>query len=424
MALGDPGLTLTATDSRIHSVDVLRGGAVIGIILVNIFSFAFPAPLSTYFPTFSPRLSDLAAWGGVYMFGEHSFYPIFSMLFGAGLVLFAARRRGRGQTSAEIATEQTTRLFVLGIIGAIHAYVFWTGDILLLYAVCGYLVWRARAWRPAKLGAAASVIGLLSFIPYAFILVGAYVREGSWPVAPEPSIASPERINEEIALFQSNFQTIVAERARRTLLVHGEQYLFLFGWQTIAMMLAGMAVTKVWIATQSGGQSGPFGNGVLRLRDFPRARAWLLSTGVVIGLGGNLAMLSVREAFQWTSGVARIAPLPGEQIAGFVLSCVYIYTLVGWARTDYLSGIQRRLAAIGRVALSAYLSQTAVASAIFFGYGFGFYGELSYAAVAVLAILHVIALLVIAPAWLARYDRGLAEAIWARATAYIVRIRG
>src|SRR5687767_6329722 len=138
-----------AGSKRIGSIDVLRGVAVLGILLMNIQTFSMVE--SAYMNPAS--YGDLTGINAViYVFGrlfaDQKFMTIFSMLFGAGIVLMAEKAVSNGRRPA---SAHYRRMIVLLAVGVAHAYLLWYGDVLTTYAICGMLVYLVRKWRPAIL---------------------------------------------------------------------------------------------------------------------------------------------------------------------------------------------------------------------------------------------------------------------------------
>ncbi len=134
---------------RIGSLDVLRGFAVLGILTMNIGSFSMPS--ATYQnPTVWGDLTGLnrLVWGLTHVLGDLKFMAIFSMLFGAGMVLMAERREARGGSAWGL---HLPRMAWLLLFGLAHAYALWYGDILVWYAVTGTLLFGFRKLSPRRL---------------------------------------------------------------------------------------------------------------------------------------------------------------------------------------------------------------------------------------------------------------------------------
>src|ERR1043165_5744789 len=141
----NPDGPLDAT-GRIRSLDILRGVAVLGIFAMNIRNFALPLQQfdNPAFPTPPLRTADAWAWGLTNLLFEDKMIAIFSILFGAGIVLMPAR-------SPRPALTHYRRMFWLFVIGLVHAFGLSYGDILNTYAICGAVIYPLRRLRPALL---------------------------------------------------------------------------------------------------------------------------------------------------------------------------------------------------------------------------------------------------------------------------------
>ena len=124
--------------NRIHTLDLLRGFAVLGILIMNITSFS-QISIAYMNPTIGGGLEGHNQYFHAfnYIFADTRFMSIFSILFGAGVVLFTQRIEAKGK---RVNTLHYKRMFWLLVFGLIHAYFIWAGDILVAYAICGCLV--------------------------------------------------------------------------------------------------------------------------------------------------------------------------------------------------------------------------------------------------------------------------------------------
>jgi uncharacterized protein len=139
---------------RIVALDALRGFAILGILIMNIQSFAMIE--AAYFnPTAYGDLTGLNKWVWIlsHMLADQKFMTIFSMLFGAGIILFTTRAEAKGRSALKLHYRRT---FWLLVIGLLHAYLLWTGDILVPYALCALVVVLFRKWSPTML----AIVGL------------------------------------------------------------------------------------------------------------------------------------------------------------------------------------------------------------------------------------------------------------------------
>ena len=182
-ALDEPRLTVTSVISagpvtpkeRIQSIDVLRGVALLGILAMNIQDFSMIG--SAYMnPTAYGDLHGLnyAVWYVCMLFADLKFMSIFSMLFGAGVLLMTSRIEASGRRAGPI---HYRRMGWLALFGCLHGYLLWTGDILFTYAIGGMVAYLARKWRPRTL-----IVSGLLFVSVASVLaVGSYASMPYWP---------------------------------------------------------------------------------------------------------------------------------------------------------------------------------------------------------------------------------------------------
>src|SRR5262249_22289474 len=128
-----------APSERIASLDVLRGFALLGILLMNIGDYALPGGFD-YNPTILGPLSKLNffLWAGRFVLFEGKMRALFSMLFGAGVILLTSRleRRGDAAMAGDIFTRRNMWLTLFGVL---HAYFLWWGDILYFYGMTALL---------------------------------------------------------------------------------------------------------------------------------------------------------------------------------------------------------------------------------------------------------------------------------------------
>ena len=139
----------TFPTERIISIDVLRGVAVLGILIMNIQSFSMIG--AAYInPTAYGDLTGLNKWVWIFshMFDDDKVMSIFSMLFGAGVIIFTSRALDKSRRAGPL---HYRRIFWLFVFGMIHAYLIWYGDILVAYSLCGALVFVFRKLKPKTL---------------------------------------------------------------------------------------------------------------------------------------------------------------------------------------------------------------------------------------------------------------------------------
>ena len=383
---------------RIGAMDILRGAALLGILLMNIEAFAGPLDLS--FTGIDPRWHglDYAADALVYVLVQGKFFLLFSLLFGAGFAVMAERAAQAGRS---FTTMYVRRSIGLLAIGACHAVLVWSGDILLLYAALSFLLLTCRqlpvAWLP--------VMGLLSFgvsvmLSLLFaLLVWAAARTGSSALDSATPMQMAQQIIEgqRLAYGSGSWAQATAQRLEDVRRMLGG--VLITGPEVFGMFLIG-----AWFA-RSGALARPGA--------FPRLYARLRWLALPLGL-----LLMVVSAL-WLPYMApgRFTTTTGLAYAlAAVASLLMCLGYLGWI--VHLQRALPVLAAPGRMALSNYLLQSLVCTGIFYGYGLGHFEALPRAGQLVFAMGLFALQVALSHVWLARFRFGPVEWGW-RALTYL-----
>ena len=383
--------------NRILTLDVLRGFALFGILLMNIQFFAMPEAAYSIPAVFGDLTgTNLGVWWFSYLFADQKFMTLFSMLFGAGIVLMTSKAERQGGHSLRL---HYRRMFWLMIIGLVHGYLLWSGDVLVLYAICGFVIYWFRRWSPKwllLLGVIVFAIGpLISFaggasMQYAPPEVRAELVADFWP--------SQEVLDTEIEAYRSGWLGQMAARVPMTVELQTTALFFWGFWRAGGLMLMGMAFFK-W--------------GIFSGERRNRFYLVLIFMGLLIGLpvvgwGGYQNF-----AHDWDPIYARLGM--GYQFnywASLFVSLGYVGVIVLWLHTDRLSWLQQALGSVGRMALTNYLLQTIIATFIFYGHGFGLFATVSRSE-QMLIVLGIWAFeLILSPLWLRHFRFGPAEWLW------------
>lgn len=404
---------------RVLAVDVLRGFALLGILTMNIAVFAWPFAGGD-----DPRYSggddpaNRAAWMVNQMVFAAKMMSLFSMLFGAGLVLMGDRAAQRGASIRGVYYRRTLWLLVIGLI---HGYLIWFGDILFFYAACGLLLYLFRRLSPGwliGLGVTILLIGsalLLGFTLFvglteqAALQVQANRAEGIKSEAWQTGLAkawdeglrefvrpSEQEINREIAIYRGSYADILAHRVPMLFFFHIVGLVLMMFWMVAGRMLLGM--------------------GLMKLGVFSAERSWrfyqLLALlgygiGVPLTLFGSLDLM--RHDFEaihapWGSLCFYLGTVPTALGHSAVLMLI--------CKAGALPWLTAPLAAVGRMALTNYLMQSLICTTLFYGYGFGLFGRLDRVALWGVVIAVWALQLVISPLWLKYFRYGPAEWLW------------
>ena len=380
------------TRSRIAALDALRGAALFGILLINIQSFQGPeggleaAGEAAYSAAERTAVTVLTA------LVQMKFIGAFAFLFGLGLALQGARVDARGGRSGPLLTR---RLLVLAVIGALHAVLIWSGDILFTYAVIGLLALPLRRSPPrALLGAAAGAYAVALAILAANVAV-TLLLAGDGGAATDATTSARGAAE---AYASGDYGAMLAQRLDE--LGRTALSLVVNGPWVFAMIAAGMATVRAGI-----------------LDHLEDRRPWLRRVATV-GLGAGLP-LNVLAALALDADPSALSAIgAAAQLLLFagapVLTAGYLAGGALWFLDHPDHALTRALSAVGRMALTNYLLQSVIATALF--YGAGLYGDLGLLGALALCPLIYAANVGFSLAWLARFPQGPLEALWRRLT--------
>jgi uncharacterized protein len=388
------------TDRQI-SLDVLRGAAVLGILVMNIQSFSMV--LAAYFNPVAlgpPSPADFAVWSATHLFADQKFMTIFSMLFGAGLVLLTRRVETRGGRPAVVHYRRMAGLLLFGLL---HAYLLWYGDILVTYALCGALVYPARTLKPRGL----LIAGLLMASVASFLAIGASLTMESWPAEDTEMVRrvyqpDADHIARETAAFRGGWSEQFPVRAAYTRdYLMFELWIFSV-WRVTGMMLFGMALLKLGILTGE------------RPRRF---YAGLAAAGFGLGLPLIAWGVTRNIAANWSLQHAFFAGAQWNYWGSMLVALGWIGLVITLWQSGRVRELVSRLAAVGRMAFSCYIFETLICTTIFYGHGFGLFGRVTRPEQVAICVAIWTLLLLIAPVWLRHFQFGPLEWVW-RALTY------
>lgn len=382
---------------RVAVIDMLRGAALFGILLIHVATFARPgAPPGL---GYSGNLLDELILAGLLTFIEAKFFCLFALLFG---VSFAIQRDSAARRGAPFAPLFRRRLLILGLIGLAHIILVWDGDILLLYAAAGLLLIPARDGPPARLlrRAAALLAVPLAVVSLAF---------GGLLLARlhEPSAA---RIEAAEARFERDFAAsraaVVARYASDDALAAAAGRVRGYVANLPLLLVRAPAVLAMFLLGFVVGRRGVLADLEGHLPLLRRARAWGLGLGLP-------ASLLVTLAYNVLPPFAAFTALGLNQLfAGPVLAVGYAATFALAARHARPARALAPLAAYGRTALSVYLLQSILCGLLFYGVGLGLVLAVSPGQALALAVALNAALIAASGLWLRHFRYGPVEWAW------------
>lgn len=425
-----------ATNDRLRGIDIARGIALLGILLVNVRFFfaplAFAIDPTIELPGIKPSQADLVAWSFVEIFCSFKFISLFSILFGFGLAMQAERAAAAGESRW---SSGLRRLAVLLAIGLVHGLFVWYGDILTLYALLGVVVVLCARLSPRAVLIAAVLVGCISLLA----TTGAAFMQ--WLIASFPEPFDPPELTAEIAemdaartaevfsdagprgwkaMLESNFDVrsetwmageIAAMRDGPFLdaqLFRTANFamsylaaLFGYGWHALSMMLLGVYALR----------SGLFAS----TTEAARLRRRIASIGLAVGF----PIAIIAPAAFWIGGFeSALAPAVHSialEIGALILPIAYACAIVEWG--PRLPGfLATPLERTGRMSLTVYLGESLVCTTLASWWGFAWFGTMSDARFTLIAPVVWATLVIFATLWLGRFRIGPMEWLWRLAT--------
>lgn len=388
---------------RIGEVDVLRGFALMGILLINAAAIASVRGVPPSFVR-GPA-GDVIAQSLIVGFVESKFFTLFSFLFGLGFALQIVGARRRGQP---FVPRFGRRMAALLGFGALHVALLWEGDILVIYAVTGtiLLLFRNRSDRALLrwAGGLLAVPVVLVTIGVAVVLIGRHTQPLAGRLATADVTFAQDLADSRTAtithLLTSSYAELIPQRLADYTVTAP---LLLSRVPTVlAMFLLGLYVGRRGIIADAGEH-------VPLLR---RVRRW----GFLLGLPASLGIVLVINTQPPVTGIAVL--LYDQYLTGPLLSLAYAATIVLVLQRAPGRRLLGWLAQPGRMALTNYLTQSAVMTSLCYGYGFGLAGRLSWPQIVAISVVVYIGQTVFSAWWLRRFVNGPLEWVWRVVTAW------
>jgi uncharacterized protein len=393
---------------RSLSLDALRGIAVMGILVMNIIDFALPQAAYLNPVAFGgDGVTDRVSWAAAFLLIDNKMRGLFSMLFGASMMLIYERSQAKDGTGAAVHKRRMAWLFGFGLI---HYFFIWDGDILTLYAACGMLGMVLLTLDERSLARVS-----LCFFLIGFLLLAAIAGGMQWTahVAHLPGASASDvtayqnllrehgptgvaKIAREMALMRSDYLTIIRDNFAH----HAAgpvQAIMVFAPETLGLMALGMALLR-----------NGFLQGYWAMKDYRRAAG----IAYAVGFMGLVPLLwqCIASGYDTitvtTIGLAWSMPF---RIAVMVGHAALAMMVVKRFETSHLI---RRIAAAGRAAFSNYLATSIVMTLIFNGYGFGWFGYISRGEAYCVALCGAAVMLAWSKPWLDRFHFGPFEWLW------------
>jgi uncharacterized protein len=384
----------TQEKERIISIDALRGMALLGIFLVNMISFHSP-----YF------YYDPYQWWGegkeqttyriIDFFFQASVYPLFALLFGYGLGILQRRAIHKGENFYFMAIK---KLFILLVIGIIHAFVIWSGDILITYAIIGLmlLVFMQMSGKTlVLLGSTFFLIPTMFLSIFTTLIAISHTGDTTY-------WTNIEGLQDAITAYsEGSFIEIFKQRFHDWYLVNQ-----LSNWPMIAlsiwpMMALGAGASKLQV--------------VEKMRQYKNRFILVGSTALLLGAFFKIIPFLFTPHYPYT--------YIQDSLGGPLLAVFYASSGLLLFSQKWIQKWIHPLALAGRMSMTIYLLESIIGTMIFYHYGLDLYGKMSLTTSSWLAVGIYIILVILAEFWFGKYKYGPIEKLW-RIGTYGIKLGG
>ncbi|QQK80683.1 DUF418 domain-containing protein [Salicibibacter cibi] len=393
-----------APNERIHTLDIIRGIAILGIVLANMMHFKSLAQLNSFIFVDGHQLPDglFNQFSTLFItfFVEGKFYPMFSLLFGLGFYIFYERLLQKDLRANRVFSRRLTFLIILGLI---HLIFFWHGDILFTYGVTGFFLLFFISRHPKTMMIWSVVLLAVSSLVVSFFMAmnGWFMQFGEQTgIIPASEF---QEMNEETltVMAEGGFWEIVGFRFSESIFtVFGN----IFVVPTILpLFLIGLYMGKTGMFHDVGAHLG-------RWKKICIHSLWigLLFSVLTTAMMHDLTPIPAYIAYGLGFGM-RI-------FTGPILMLFYVSALVLLLRKETRQKIMKPFASVGRMALTNYLMQTLILVFIFHGYGLGLFGQVGSGAGLLISVGVYVLQIIISTLYLKTFNQGPMEALWRKWT--------
>ncbi len=410
---------------RLYSIDVLRGVAVLGILIMNIPEFSMPPRYSEVFRT---DISSVDFWirAIVVIFWEGKMRALFSLLFGAGILLFIINKKTTPGVSRLLFYRRMFWLILLGLADA-HL-LLWEGDVLYYYGIIGMIAFLFRKVSPKYLILGIPLVAIIEFAVqtsyyqemrqkrFAYLQVSKDLSPDQrpderqqealtqWREIEQTFIPNDQDIIENTRIMKSDYATI-ATKIRKQSWLYQTTYLIYGLWDPLALMLLGMALFKWGFLTGGWTQKKyiytallGYGMGLpLVIWDFCYSYTYFPDLSAYL-------LHMERHPIAWINLI-----YPVQRILLVMAHAAVVMIIIKSGTAKHL---MQRLAAVGQMALTNYIMQSLICTLFFFGYGLSFYDSFRYHEIFYVMFAIWILQLLLSTVWLNYFKFGPMEWLW------------
>lgn len=374
----------TSQKTRLLAPDIIRGFALLGVLLVNL--TMIDATLTESKPYFT-ELSGINAAAAffIYFFAKAKFYTIFSFLFGFGFFLFCDK-------PSELKPQHyfKRRLYILFIFGILHLVFVWYGDILHSYALCGFLL-LSSAHKPKE-----------KILKHAFIFLTASILiMALFVAASHVGTQGTALIDSSLSAYtSSNYFEMVNHR------IKNELPLVAINIPFVLLRLIGIFYIGYWVGIKRVFQN-------LEGHRPSIKKIWLIACA---GFALTIAIEVLGRHFLPSTFINQFIIAISNECGSLLGASFYVTSILLALNRPVLTKILKPLSYSGRMALTNYLTQTLVFTTLFYGYGGDLFHKIPMLGYLLLAFGFYALQIIASTLWLKNHSFGPMEKIWRRLT--------
>ncbi|TYS15870.1 DUF418 domain-containing protein [Rossellomorea vietnamensis] len=368
---------------RLLSLDVIRGFSLLGIFIINMISFHSPFLYVDHYSWWSsPADQQLFPWIDILV--QSSFYPLFAMLFGYGLAMQQERSLEKGVNFYPLAVR---RLLVLLLIGCVHAFLIWSGDILINYALFGLILLAFMKMSGKALLWTGALLFLLPQMFFSILLLLVSVTDP----AGTAFYSDLTNITNSLEAYSSgSFKEIFLQRFEDWYNVNGPGNIIFLMLSILPMLMVGAGAGKLKV-----------------LERIPEHKKfWIVMLAVFASAG------LILKSLPFTTHANIASAYIQDMLGAPFLSVSYAILLALLLINRKISTVLKPLAAAGRMSLTNYLAQSIIGTLIFYNYGLGLYGEVTLVTGTWLAAAIFLIGVILSELWLSKFRQGPMEKLW------------
>ncbi|WP_314350424.1 DUF418 domain-containing protein [Mammaliicoccus vitulinus] len=368
---------------RIFSIDALRGFSLLGILMMNILTFAYPYQIINPFEFFQHQ--DGALFKISSLFIVASFYPIFAFLFGYGLSIMYQNSIEKGLDYYPMIIRRLSFLLLLGVI---HGIFIFYGDILATYALLGFIAIIFVKLKPqyslVALSIGFSILILLYILPVVLL-------QDVTQVENFVGIQELERVNNILA--SADYLSIVGFNLKYFGL-NISSIIFVGPFSILPIMLFGIYAQQT--------------NWLNKIRNHKNLYTVIGLVIFVLGLAIKMIQIILEGSMS--------SQLISQMVGGPIVALSYIIFFVLLCESATARKILNPLQYIGKLSLTTYISQSVICIIIFYGIGFNYYGKLPVFTIYTMSIVIYAVQLLLSYLYLKRFKQGPLEKLWRKVT--------